>query len=320
MKITLGRLAITALVFAVLTMVATALANAEGIPPQCSNQITACGCTIGAPGNYTVENDLYASDGLTGKSGCIDIEGQNINLYIYYYNVIGPGSDSKCDTDIPHLNSGVGIHVLPSASNVAIYDDEYVCGWNYGVESEGNNVNLYEVYPYYNNVGLLLNHATNNDCLYCAADYNVTGVQISGGSGNSINNSTTFQNSQYGYWVDGSKENTLSNNFSYNDKTAAFYLGCSSKGQVNPTILCSKQTPTTGNSLVNNYAYSDSIYGNYYPGRYGIATERGAIYNNFNGNYIYPKFAKDIIDGNGNCVYNNYAHDAFSTASPSCIQ
>ncbi len=56
------------------------------------------------------------------------------------------------------------------------------------------------------------------------------------------------------------------------------------------------------------------------PGRYGIATERGAIYNNFNGNYIYPKFAKDIIDGNGNCVYNNYAHDAFSTASPSCIQ
>ncbi len=146
-------------------MVATALANAEGIPPQCSNQITARGCTIGAPGNYTVENDLYASDGLTGKSGCIDIEGQNINLYIYYYNVIGPGSDSKCDTDIPHLNSGVGIHVLPSASNVAIYDDEYVCGWNYGVESEGNNVNLYEVYPYYNNVGLLLNHATNNDCL-----------------------------------------------------------------------------------------------------------------------------------------------------------
>ena len=29
---------------------------------------------------------------------------------------------------------------------------------------------------------------------------------------------------------------------------------------------------------------------------------------------------KDIIDGNANCVYNNYLDDTYSTKSPSCIQ
>src|ERR1035438_6577435 len=71
MKITLSRFAVTAMAFVVFTMVA----NAEGIPPQCSSVITSCGCTIGAPGNYQLGNDLYRSEGLTINNGCIDIEG-----------------------------------------------------------------------------------------------------------------------------------------------------------------------------------------------------------------------------------------------------
>ena len=298
----------------VLFMVATGVANAQ--PPKCDTQIIACGCTIGAPGSYTVENTLYASQGLTLKNSCIDIEGEDINLYVLNYDIIGPGSDSTCESGTPHKNFGVGIHVLPSASHVAIYNsgDGYVCGWSYGVESEGNNVNLYEVFTAYDNVGLLLNNAAANDVLYGYAAHDVVGYQIAGGSGNSINGSEADYYSKFGFWVDGSKGNILSDNYAYySSAKAAIYLGCSSSGAVNPQILCPKNTPTTGNSLVNNYFYEDSGY--------GIATERGAIDNNYNGNYFYsPNTGINIIDGNGNCVYNQYVGDTFATASPSCIQ
>ena len=250
------------------------------------------------------------------KNSCIDIEGEDINLYVLNYDIIGPGSDSTCESGTPHKNFGVGIHVLPSASHVAIYNsgDGYVCGWKYGVESEGNNVTLYEVYTAYDNVGLLLNNATSNDVLYGYAQYDVVGFQITGGSGNSINGGGAVYNSRYGYWVDGSSGNTLSSNYVYDTtEKAGIYLGCNSTGQVKPQILCPKNTPTTGNSIVAHYFYEDSGY--------GIATERGAIDNNYNGNYFYsPTTGTDIIDGNGNCVYNQYVGDTFATASPSCIQ
>jgi parallel beta-helix repeat protein len=307
------RLAVTAMVFAVLTLLATGLANAQ--PPKCDTQITACGCTIGASGSYTVENTLYASQGLTLKNGCIDIEGSNINLYDLSYDINGPGTVGDCSADKPKKHAGIGIHVLPSASHVAIYGGEYECGWNYGVESEGNDVHLFDVYTSYNNVGVLLNNATSNDVLYGYAAYAVVGFQIAGGSGNSINGSGAESNSTFGYWVDGSSGNTLSSNYAYyNTEKAGIYLGCNSKGQVNPQILCPKNTPTTGNSIVANYFY-DNVAG------YGIATEKGAIDNNYNGNYFYsPSPGTNIIDGNGNCVYNQYVGDTFFTASPSCIQ
>src|ERR1019366_5163631 len=159
------RFAVTALMFAVFTMLATGLANARagGIPPQCASTITSCGCTIGAPGNYQLGNDLFASQGLTLKSGCIDIEGLHINLTVNY-NIFGPGNTSDCSGEqspnrrklqpASPSNSGVGIHVLPSAANVAISNlNHFICGWNYGVESEANNVNVYAVYTDDNNVG-----------------------------------------------------------------------------------------------------------------------------------------------------------------------
>ena len=309
MKITLGRFAVTAIVFAVLTMLATGLANAQ--PPKCPNIITSCGCTIGAPGSYDVVNELFASDGLTLKSGCIDIEGQNISLILEAY-IIGPGSDPGCSGDTPHLNSGVGIHVLPTASNVAISaSGEYLCGWKYGVEIEGSKVNMYYVGTDNNNVGMFLNNATNNNCNDCDSEYNaVTGYQITGGSGNSFNYSFAYYNSQAGFWVDGSQGNLLNNNFAHYNGTG-FYLGCSSKGQVKPQILCNKNTPTTGNNLVNNDAQRNQ--------KYGIALEKGSINNTIDGNYTHGNTTKDMIDGNANCIYNSYLDDSFTTKSPSCI-
>ncbi len=298
------------MIFAVLTMVATGVANAQ--PPKCSNTITACGCTIGAPGNYEVANELYASQGLTVKNGCIDIEGQDINLYAAE-NLIGPGSSSDCNSAKPHLNFGVGIHVLPGAANVSVYlngNDYDVCGWNYGIESEGRNVNFYYPGAYVNNVGILLNNATNNDCLDCYTACNVTGLEISGGSGNQINGGESYCNSQYGYWIAGSKENILDGNEPTYNKIAGIYLGCSATGDVTPAIPCS--TPTTGNSLLGNFAE--------YNGKYGIAVEQKSIENQIQENGAYYDSKDDFIDGNGNCIYNQYLYNGYNTKSPKCIQ
>jgi hypothetical protein len=326
MKITPSRFAVTAITFAIFTMLATGLANAKGgIPPQCSSVITSCGCTIGASGDYQLGNDLYASQGLTINNGCIDIEGLHINLTVNY-NIYGPGNLDDCNfgeqpvqgqkfAPLSPSNFGNGIHILPTAANVAINgtvaEGNLICGWNYGVESETNNVNLYGINTYDNNVGTFLNNATDNTCLFCGFDYNVTGVKISGGSGNSINSSGSAFNSQYGFWVDGSKHTMLTSNNGVFNGLAGFYLGCSSTANVKSQIPCTITT-TTGTSVLGNSAVENN--------KYGFAVERKSFYNNFDGNYSDSNTTKDFIDGNANCVYNNYLDDSFSTKSPSCIQ
>ena len=320
MKITPSRFAVSAMMFVIFTLLATGFAHARGgIPPQCSNVITACGCTIGAPGNYQLGNDLYASQGLTLKNGCIDIEGLHVNLTVNY-NIFGSGNTEDCEGDqsnrrkLPQSpsNFGNGIHILPTAANVAISSLEgSICGWKYGVESEANNVNLYGIYTFDNNVGTFLNNATDNSCQLCNSEYNVTGLQISGGSGNTISVGTAFYNDQYGFWIDGSKHNMITNNISYFNGLAGFYVGCSSTGNVKSLIPCTIVT-STGNSLVENIAYEND--------KYGFAVERKSFYNNIEENDASDNTTKDIIDGNANCVYNNYQLDTFATASPSCIQ
>jgi hypothetical protein len=318
MKITMSRFAATALAFAVLTV--AGVANAQTQPVKCSSQITACGCTIAAPGSFTVENALDYSQGLTLKNGCIDITASNVDLYVYYNDITGPGSDPTCSSSTPKKNAGVGIHVLPSASNVSIYTGfNGICGWNYGVESEANNIDWFYVYSFSNNVGMFLNNATANNCLRCYLASNVgSGVQIVGGSGNNFNDSEAQLNGQYGYWVDGSSENTFNGDHGDDGNVlAGFYLGCDAKGNVNPAIPC--HTPTTHNSVLASYAYTFTCCG-YYPQKYGIGVEKGSIYNTFNVNNTYGNTKKDIIDGNGNCIYNTYLNDRYTTKSPSCIQ
>ncbi len=329
MKTTLSRFAVTAMMFVAFMMLGAGLANAKrgGIPPQCTSVITSCGCTIGAPGNYELGNDLYASQGLTLLSGCIDIEGLHVNLTVNY-NIYGSNAGNCFDDNggIPfgQVRSpkkeqpehpsfvGVGIHVLNTAANVAITNTEStICGWNYGVESDTTNVNIYGVTSTDNNVGLFLNSATDNSCLHCGLGYNVTGAQIYGGSGNSIAGGDAAFSSKYGYWIDGSKHNMISGNEGFGNGLAGIYLGCSSTANVKSQIPCTMGTDT-GNSVIDN-GFDEN-------GKYGIAVERESFYNNFDGNEAGSNSKQDIIDGNANCVYNNYLDDNYGTKSPSCIQ
>ncbi len=179
------------------------------------------------------------------------------------------------------------------------------------VESEGNNVTLYETVAYINNVGVFLNDATANNVGTTISAANVTGFEISGGSGNSITESVAEHNSQYGFWVDGSKGNTVRDNVAGENNIAGFYLGCSSKGVVNPLIPCTI-TITTGNTVDSSVA----VFNN----KYGIAVERGSIYNEIEGNVAISDTKYDMADGNGNCVYNTYLDNTYGTKNLPCIQ
>ena len=229
MKITpLSRFVVTAMVSTVFTIIVTGTLHAQ--PPKCDTSITACGCTIGAAGNYMLANELDASQGLTVKNGCIDIEGSDVKLTVGY-PILGTGGNAcacapsptgaggrsatcKGSQPKPAPPSGVGIHVLPSAENVTVISSDSICGWNYAFESEGDKVAFSSI-PNdsfnlsFNNIGVFLNNATHNNLNRAFAGENVTGFQISGGTGNSIINSTTGGNSQYGIWLDGSQGNTL---------------------------------------------------------------------------------------------------------------
>jgi len=309
MKITPGRLAAPAVVLAVaIFFAATGIANAGSPPPLCSNQIIACGCTIAAPGNYTVENDLDAAQGLTLKGGCIDITGQNITLQVNHH-IFGPGSPD-CMTSNPKRNAGIGIHVFSTAARVSIFVP-VSCGWNYGAESEGEEISWDESASLYDNVGFLFNNATSSSCTTCAAESDITGIEIAGGSGNSFTGGIVEANSQYGFWLNGTQNNTFSAIDSLVNGIAGFYLGCSSTGNVKPSIPCTT-TPTTGNSLSSSFAALNS--------KYGIAVEKGSIYNQFLDNQAAMDTKVDIIDGNGNCIYNQYSTDVFTTKSPKCIE
>jgi len=329
MKITPGTFAFPAMACAILIIVGAGSAHAQ--PPKCDSTIYQCGCTIGTPGTYELANELDASQGLTVKNGCIDIEGQNIKLNAAY-PIVGPGNDGSCgcmhdptgaggpSVNCPSVKvklaspSGVGIHVLPSAQNVTIYNSAPICGWNYAVESEGSKVyfstGMRDGVISLNNVGVLLNNATDNDVWDVSSQDNGTGFQIAGGSGNTITGNFAAFNSQYGFWLDGSQGNTVSGNEAERNTLAGYYLGCSSKGDFHPLIPCTITT-TTGNTVTSNDSHANN---------YGIALERESIYNQIESNTVSDSFKVDMVDGNGNCIYNTYLDNEYESKNLPCIQ
>ena len=318
-----GRFVFSAVLVAGWAVLTPGMASAQA--GKCSNAITSCGCTIAAEGSYVVEGPLSAAQGLTGKQGCIDISASNITLDVYY-QITGPNFNGDCAyTPLPTPNgktpkvksggaayTGVGIHVLPGSKNAAItFSEEYgICGWNYGAESEGSNASWNLIPAYYNNVGMLFLNATGSSCTSCLFEGNITGLEIAGGSQNTIAGGYSLGNEQYGYWLNGTQENTISYNNLYVNGIAGLYLGCSTKGNVNPAIPCSVATSeneVTQTILIEN-------------GKYGIATEKGGIGNRYLDNQSGYAGKYDFIDGNGNCVYNEYLDNTYNTKLPKCIQ
>ncbi len=110
-------------------------------------------------------------------------------------------------------------------------------------------------------------------CLYCDSEYNMTGVEVYYGSGNSYTDGSGSNNYQYGFWIYNSTGNTFTDNFANYNSIAGFYLGCSAIGEYNTSEKCH----TNSNNILDNVA-GDNGDLPYTPG-FGIAEEWGGLYN-----------------------------------------
>ncbi|HXW53362.1 MAG TPA: hypothetical protein VEL47_04565 [Myxococcota bacterium] len=259
--------------------------------PSCDNSITSCGCTITRPGLYSVDADLSASQGLTSRRGCIDIDACDVKLFTNGHAITGNFTET-----------GSAIHILFGVWDVFIegrfgsgsepVNYSLVSGWRYGLRSAASNVVSGGFNYVQSRAGVLLNGAINN----------------------TISNFGADNNSVYGVWIkNGSMQNQILNGGANGNTIAGTFVGCSLTGPTGPS--CVKEEDRSR----HNYIYTMENLGN---GSYGIALEKGSRNNivtdtSESGNALF-----DLYDGNTHpsCDHNIWRANTFTTANQTCIQ
>jgi hypothetical protein len=259
---------------------------------SCSRSITSCGCTITERGVYSVDADLSASQGLTALNGCIDINAEHVDLFMNLNQSI---SGDKTGT-------GVGIHVLPAAKYAFLFFLSYyspplisgVSGWQFGIESEADNVIINGAETFGNSTGVLLKGTYNNKL-----------------SGVGLSTTGAINNSAYGIWIVGGNSNQVALYTSQGNGIAGIYVGCSATG---PTgTPCPSEQASSGNVI---YDLSD----NGTKQLYGVVLEAGSLRNTVMNTRTASNTRFDDFDGNANCANNVWRINKFSTANAACIQ
>jgi hypothetical protein len=278
MRINGFRLAMAA---AVLAMAAVGIANAQ----SCTSSITKCGCTITTTGVYTVDADLDYTQGLTSRKGCIDISAANVKLFTNGHFILGDETGTN----------GIGIHLLSTADGAFLesagtdgtnfsYTD--LVGWQYGLESQADNV-------YVDGFG---------------TDGNSTGVFLKGTSRNTISFAEAAGNSVYGIWIDAGSNNAIAvGNLQYSG-VAGVYIGCSATGPTGKA--CSRGSASYNNIVTGTFSGP--------PTNYGVAVEQNSTGNIVADNYTLGNTNYDLFDGNSTAV-NTWHSNAFATVNKSYI-
>jgi len=250
MKTSAFRFAVSAML---LLLAGAVVANAQ----NCSTSITSCGCTISSAGTYTVNANLTASQGLTSRSGCIDVNASSVKLITNGYNITGAGT-----------GTGIGIHLLSGRNTIFLSaagpNSSYttISGWQYGVESQATTVTSEGFYYENNSTGLLLRQATSNNfgCLG-SFDNTVYGVWIWGGSGNQIDYSGVWDNGVAGVFIGCSANNPAASacTGSGNTSTSNMVFGVLSYTTVAENYGMALQGGNSGNTMVDNQFFSNTV-------------------------------------------------------------
>jgi len=276
MRISARRFGVSALL---LLLVAVVVANAQ----SCSSPITACGCTINSAGNYTVNSDLSATQGLTFGGDCIDVAASGVGLFTNGHNITGAGT-----------GTGVGIHLLSGATNLFLsaagpgLTYTTVGGWQYGIESEASNVTEEAFYLMGNSTGLLLSGATNNN------------FGLVGAIGNSV----------YGMWIVGGSANQIYYGGTWDNAIAGVYIGCSATGPSG--TACSEENTSSGNFVFRIFSRPLGTQS------YGLVVENGGTQNTLVDNSVFGNSVDDLFDGNADGA-NVWNANLFSTANQGYI-
>ena len=289
-----------------LLMLCSLIVGSAGAQSRCSLSITSCGCTITQPGDYIVNADLSASQGLTALNGCIDIRVEHAKLFLNGHAVTGDSVETY-----------IGIHVLPTGTYTFIEGNTpnvpvpyglsgAVSGWQAGIESEADNVLIDLPTTSANYAGVLLKKTYNNK-LVGIGPIVTRGPGLEPFYGESYNG--------YGIWIMGGNSNQVDGASSFDNGIAGVYVGCSETG---PTgTPCPAGQESTGN-VIYNYSYNsfrDGAAGQ----PYGIVLEVGSIHNTVTGNFVGLDTEFDLYDGNANCADNLWRSNGFGKANQACI-
>jgi len=259
--------------FTLFSLLAIGSAHAQ---KSCSASIVSCGCSITRATLYTIDADLSVSQGLTPQNACIEISVAHAKLILNNHAITGAGK-------------GIGIHILPTGTYTFLEGGpvgQPMTGWEFGIESDADNVIIDTPFMQGNSTGILLKQTYNN--------------KVSMLTGNIINH-----NSVYGIWIDGGNSNQIDSVHTERNGIAGVYVGCSSTG---PTgTPCSPAQVSSGNVIYHNYEIEDV-------GPYSLVLEAGSTRNTVMNNIINSAF-----DGNTNCAKNLWFDNAVTTANAACI-
>ncbi|MFZ0677931.1 right-handed parallel beta-helix repeat-containing protein [Candidatus Binatus sp.] len=311
----------------------TTLANAAPKPTACTSSISACGCTVTAPGTYTVTDDLASNQGLTKAGNCLEVSADHVILDVQGHAIIGSGT-------------GIGILIQNSAHDTVVQGTDLtetgqsiINTWGVGLEDDANNV-VIELFRQiggnnfnpHGNAGdaVLLQNATGVTVANFNASFNGgTGVDIQGGSDNRILNCDSISNAGNGFIVASSNVNTISNcsingNTGYGvwlnsaNQNQIFTSSLNGNGKIGVLVGCHKEGKCTGNKGSDlNHISSSGTNGN---GGAGITVEEGSSNNQItNMSAAGNGGTADLIDNNPGCDGDLWFNNAFGDASQSCI-
>jgi len=269
---------------AVMTIGLGAVSNALALVPNCSlvTDVTeSCGWVITTPGCYKLENSLTAT---TDAGDCIQINSSNVYLDLNTQTITGTGATS----------TGNGVHVLASTSpggvaitNVAVHGGRGITGFFFGVLA-GNLSDALNAAPFVTKLRLD-NVIAQNNILLGFYLYNAqlsqlsglessagvssfsAGLEITGGSGNHVSNSsftgngsgvvvatssgnifsdvTASSNGLYGFDIYEGTSNQINSPSADSNSTAGIYLAPDSTGG------------SRSNTIAGGHANSNGMYG-----------------------------------------------------------
>jgi hypothetical protein len=307
-------------------------ATAERIP---FTPVEECGTVIGAPGSYTLTQNLVSSSAVMP---CIEITSPGVIFLLEDYTITGPGGVHALSQGIRIFASAYGVQLVSSGATIQ--------GFNIGILNEASGVsitgNTQGLTVTKNNAqGILISNASS----VVMQNLNITdnggaGLELSHATGVILQGTSFLQgNGGHGLWLHSSSGNQFLGVESFDNKLAGIYVGepaniaeqnegsaSETERAVNARSLPRNWSPTSrsGSATVGNSAPSqDNIFirgaviQNDGP---GVAIGSGDYHNIVANISAQSNKGKDAVDENGSCGGNRWLANEFAETDPNCIQ
>jgi len=307
-------------------------ANAQRIP---FTPVEECGTVIGAPGSYTLTQNLVSSSAVMP---CIEITSPGVLFTLEDHTITGPGGVHALAPGIRIFASASGVQMVSSGATIQ--------GFNIGILNEASGVSITG-----NTQGLTVTRNSAQGILITNAssvvienlnstDNGAAGLELSHATGVILQGTSFLQgNAGHGLWLHSSSGNQFFGLESADNKLAGIYVGepaniaeqneglaSETERAVNARSMPRSWSPTNrpASATVGNSAPSqDNIFirgAAIQNGGPGIAIGSGDYHNIVVNMSAQSNKGKDAVDENGSCGGNKWLGNEFAETDPDCIQ